>query len=98
MLAVADPVFAAANSGGHAFWQQNAAAFIAAGLTGLLGVLIGTGVGFWQWRQSHRAKQELERTRLDWERQRLGLEDRMARERIAWEEQQRVAARRAEAE
>ena len=98
MLTVDDPVFAAANLSTHGFWQQNEAAFIVAALTGLLGVLIGTGVGFWQWRQSHRAKQELERTRLDWERQRLGLEHRMARERIAWEEQQRVAARRAEAE
>ena len=89
MLTVDDPVFAAANLSTHGFWQQNEAAFIVAALTGLLGVLIGTGVGFWQWRQSHRAKQELERTRLD-----LGApadsasKHRMARERIAWEEQQ----------
>ena len=98
MLAIVDPVFATSNLNAPGFWQQNTAVFIAAALTGLLGVLIGTGVGFWQWRQSHRAKQELERTRLEWEHQRLGLEDRIARDRITWEERQRAAARRAEAE
>jgi predicted NACHT family NTPase len=96
--AIDGPIFAVAYFSAHGFWQQNAAGFIGSALTGLLGVLIGTGVGFWQWRQSQRSKLELESTRLDWERQRLGLEDRMARERIAWEEQQRVGARRAAAE
>ena len=75
------------------FWQKNSVALI-----GLVGVLIATGFGFWQWRRSQKVQSELEARRLEWESRKIEIEDRVARDRISWEEQRQVAARRVEAE
>ena len=86
------------------FLGQNAAALIA-----LLGVLIASGLGFWQWRRSQQATEALDRAKLQWEREKIGLEDQLTRERVNLEDrltrerarlddQQRADARRAKAE
>lgn len=95
MTAPVYAVLASANPQSSGFWENSV---VAAALIGLMGVLIGTGFGFWQWRRSYRTKREFDRSSLDWERQRVVLEDRLARDRIAWEQQELVAARRAAAE
>ena len=75
----------------------------------MLGVLIASGLGFWQWRRSQQATEALDRAKLQWEREKIGLEDQLTRERVNLEDrltrerarlddQQRADARRAKAE